>query len=126
MGLGTTAVDEFAVAVGSNAVASGRASLAIGEDATTNGVSAIALGYNVYADANHAVVIGANAGPPQAALALIVLADGSTGNTALVAGAANRFLVRAAGGATFYTNAALSAGVSVLGASTWSQLSDVN
>lgn len=127
LGLGTTAASEFAVAAGSNAVASGRASLAIGEEATTNGVSAIALGYNVFADANHAVVIGANAGATVNGRGSIVLADGSTPGAAFTANAANQFRVRAAGGVTFYTNAALSAGVSVAaGGNSWSQLSDVH
>lgn len=127
LGLGTTAASEFAVAAGSNAVASGRASLAIGEAATTNGVSAIALGYNVFADADHAVVIGANAGAAANGRGSILLADGSTPGAAFTATAANQFRVRAAGGVTFYTNAALSAGVSVAaGGNSWSQLSDVH
>src|SRR5207253_2546232 len=77
------------------------------------------------ANGNYTVAMGSHASTA-GQVGSFVYGDASTANT-LVASAPNQFLVRAAGGAIFYSNAAMNAGVTMAaGGGSWSSVSDRN
>jgi hypothetical protein len=122
-----TAID--AMAFGWHSSARGGGSVALGASAVAGGENAIAIGRNNYAGGNNSVVIGGVAETTAAARGSIVLADDSpnaqpVGFQSFVP---NQFLARAAGGIAFFTNAALTAGVSLSpGGNAWQNLSDAH
>ncbi len=129
LGYRARATASESMAVGWTVAATAPSSLAMGLGARASGNGAIAIGRSNYAAGPYSVVIGGVAETTAAARGSIVLADDSP-NAAPVGFQSftpNQFLARAAGGIGFFTNAGLTAGVSVApGASTWSQLSDVH
>ncbi len=132
MGSLTVASGTGATATGFQSVASGDYSTATGYQSTASGVSSTAMGVVTSAAAIGSTAMGNLATVVGAADGSFVYGDRSTagpGNTTarITAYAPNQFLVRAAGGVGFYTNAALTAGVTLAsGGSSWSVVSDVN
>lgn len=115
-------VGRWSTAFGRNVTASGVGSLAAGGNAYALGSSSVALGFNVAAVGDGAVALGRDARSETGAF---TFADSSV--SAVLASGPNQFNVRSAGGAGFYTNVALTAGVELApGASSWSSVSDVN
>ncbi len=141
MGYATGATGRYSVAMGVASQASGEASVAMGASAANgpyahsagfatnaNGVASMALGHISTANGDISVVLGRRAVTTQAASGSFVFGDNS-GGTDVVSAAANQFLVRAAGGVTFYSSPDTVSGPNVTlmpGASAWSTLSDVN
>ncbi len=140
MGLGSSASGTSSLAAGTFTVASGVSSVAFGESAVATaprafagGLSANAAGSESFAWGTRAqaggagsVVLGSDVVVPAPALGSFAFGDRSTTND-LVATAPNSFVVRAAGGVGFYTNAAMNAGVELAPSGTqWLVVSDVN
>ena len=113
MGADTEASGFAATAIGNFTIASGNQSTAVGYATTASGDRSVTMG--AYASAN---------GFPGAS----VFGDSSTigfGEAVVMAGADNQFVVRAAGGTTFYSSADLSTGVSLAaGGGAWDIVSD--
>lgn len=115
LGERTVATGNFSFAVGLFAQASGGSSVAMGARAHAGGTGSIALGDRVSASTDGTFMFGDRSD----------FSDASTVD--LLTFARNQFLVRAAGGTGFYSNASLSAGVVLLpGAGAWSSVSDAN
>jgi hypothetical protein len=113
----TTASGNYSTAFGNLSVAGGSGSLAAGTGSIAGGVDAIALGLRVNANGTGSVVLGSDA--TAATTGVFMYGDRSTTNDLTTAGS-NEFLVRAAGGTVFYSNAAMTTGVVLLaGTSTW-------
>jgi hypothetical protein len=140
LGAGTKAIGNSSIAAGSNssatglasfamgngAIASGAASVAFGTVSQANGVDSVAMGVRVAAGGDYSVVLGSDAVAQAAASGTFIFADHST-LTDFVGFAPNEFLVRAAGGVGFYTNAALTTGLRLApSGSQWLGVSDVN
>lgn len=116
----------YSVAMGYNPTARGIDSVAIGQNAYADGDGAVAIGRNTSAMSTGAVTLGTNASTSSFAYGSFVFGDASTPND-VRSFLPNEFMVRASGGTTFYSNAALSAGVRLApGAGAWSNLSDAN
>ncbi|MCC6988833.1 MAG: tail fiber domain-containing protein, partial [Acidobacteria bacterium] len=125
-GTQTSATAADSVAMGQQSVASGIASVAAGIQAQAAGSSAMALGLRVTAGGAGSVVLGSDMTAQAAASGTFMFGDRSTTND-VTASAPNQFLVRATGGANFYSNATLTAGVTLApGGGAWSNLSDVH
>jgi len=151
MGRGAQALNTYAVAMGTNTNASGFASTALGWASTSLGTASFAVGFsntaggnNSFAAGNLAVAQGNSSvamGTSVSALGDYSVALGSNSSTGTNNGSfvfgdasttttvtntgANEFMVRAAGGTVFYSNAAMSTGVSLApGAGAWATLSD--
>jgi hypothetical protein len=130
-GQGAVALGFRSVASGSNSFASGDSnqaagsrSVAIGAAAQTGGESSAALGLRVRASGLGSIVLGSDAVANPAATGSFVFGDRST-TTDIVSFTPNQFIVRAAGGVGFYTNAATTTGVEMAaGGSSWASLSD--
>jgi hypothetical protein len=138
LGAGTKAIGDYSIAGGSNssatglasfamgngAVASGPGSVAFGTVSQANGVDSVAMGVRVAAGGDYSVVLGSDAVALAAASGTFVFADHST-LTDFIGFAPNEFLVRAAGGVGFYTNAALTTGLRLApSGSQWLGVSD--
>jgi hypothetical protein len=121
------------IASGANSMAMGRYSeatgfhaLAIGNGNNAAGQSAIAVGDRNSAGGDSSVALGFRAVAVPAAHGSFVFADRSSQNP-FTSFAPNEFVVRAAGGVGFYTNATTSSGVELAkNGSSWAALSDVN
>ncbi|MFN7978211.1 MAG: hypothetical protein U0P30_08755 [Vicinamibacterales bacterium] len=127
LALGNTAqaTGNDAVALGREAKALGNYSFALGGLATASGIGSAALGLTSNAAANYSVAVGF-ADVQNTATGSFGFADNSSFTPLTVSGA-NQFRVRAAGGTTFYSNAAMNAGVSLAaGGGSWTNLSDVH
>ena len=125
-GTQTSATGPESAAFGALSIASGSGSFAAGREAQAAGFYAMALGLRTVAGANQSVVLGSDVTALAAATGTFMFGDRSTLND-MVGFSPNQFLVRAAGGTSFYSNAALTAGVDLLpGAGSWSNVSDVN
>ena len=123
MGLGTIATGAHSFAMGDASQAAGGNSLAVGSFARALGFESIALGQNTTTLTTGGVALGSNA---TAAGGSFTFGDRSTNNVVSTA-VANQFAARAAGGVVFYTNAALTAGVTLAaGGSGWGVVSDAN
>ncbi len=125
-GYQSTASGIDAVAMGRAAIASGNNSFALGLSATASGSNSRALGQSVTASGNHTTALGYNASTNNHQ-GSFVFGDVSnlTLSTPVTPTAANQFVVRAAGGTTFFSNAAMNAGVRLAsGSGSWSSLSD--
>jgi len=119
-GQNTDADGPFSVAFGNASTASGNASMAVGTTALASGESAIAIGLRATATGAGTVVLGSDA--TAATTGMFMFGDRSTTNDLTSAGQ-NEFLVRAAGGTIFYSNAAMTTGVLLAaGTSTWQPL----
>lgn len=113
----TTAFGNYSTAFGNTNVAGGSGSLVAGTGSAAMGVDAIALGVRVIANGAGSVVIGSDA--TAATPGVFMYGDRST-TTDLTTAGSNEFLVRAAGGTVFYSNAAMTTGVVLLsGLSGW-------
>ena len=107
LGLGSTATGEHAFAMGDSSQANAGNAVAFGASARANGYESIAMGQNVTTLGNGGVALGSNA---TAAAGSWAFGDRSTTNV-LSTAVMNQFAARAAGGVTFFTNAAMTAGV---------------
>ncbi len=117
MGSQTSANGNFSTALGNLNVAGGTGSLVAGTASVANGVDAIALGVRVNANGTGSVVLGSDA--TATTTGVFMYGDRSTTNDLTTFGS-NEFLVRAAGGTVFYSNAAMTTGVVLLsGTSNW-------
>jgi hypothetical protein len=141
MGFGTRATGAFSLATGSVSVAAGRfssalgvgseafgdASLAMGSHSAAHGYGAVAIGEFATAAGPNSVTLGFAARTTAAAAGSFVYGDRSVSTSFVTSSAPNEFLVRAAGGVAFFTNAALTTGAGLaINGSQWLQLSDVN
>jgi hypothetical protein len=126
LGLNSSSTGAHAMAMGDGTIASGGNSLAVGANSQANGFESVALGLRVLAGGNGSVVLGSDALALAAAPGTFIFGDRST--TADITGFdPNQFLVRAAGGVGFYTNAGMSIGVELApNGSQWAAVSDVN
>lgn len=122
----TRATGLSSFAAGEHSAATNRASVALGSEAIASGPAAIALGQSVRAGGFSSVVLGFHGVAAPAASGTFIFADNST-NLNFTGFAPNEFLVRASGGAAFYSNPSLTAGVSLAeNGSAWATVSDVN
>jgi hypothetical protein len=122
----SSATGNHSVVFGNTSTAAGAASVAAGTSAFANGTESVAIGLRVSAGGNGSVVLGSDAVAQAAASGTFIFADRSTTND-IVGFAPNEFIVRAAGGVGFYTNAATTTGVEMAAnGSSWAPLSDVN
>lgn len=125
-GTQTSATGVDSAAFGQLSAASGPGSFAAGREVQADGFYSVALGLRAVAGGNQSVVLGSDVVTQAAATGTFLFGDRST-TTDMVGFAPNQFIVRAAGGTSFYTNAALTAGVSLFpGAGSWSNVSDAN
>jgi hypothetical protein len=128
MGGLTTASGDSSTAMGNRTLASGPFSTAMGIETTASGSGSTAMGDNTRAAGRGSVVAGTNATALGAAEGSFIFGDRSTVTTFshITGFEPNQFLARAAGGVGFYTNASLTAGVTLApGSSAWSSVSDV-
>jgi len=126
LGMLTVADGPGSTAMGNQTLATGDFSVVGGAFSTAAGSTAVALGVDVHASGDGSVVLGSHANALIDAPGTFIFADRST-NNAIVGFAPNEFFARAAGGVAFYTNAALTAGVSVApGGGAWQSVSDRN
>ena len=134
MGSSTTASGHYATAMGANTIATGNystafgnisravgsGSLVAGTDSVAGGVDSIALGLRVNANGIGSVVIGSDA--TATTTGTFMYGDRSTPNDLTTLGS-NEFLVRAAGGTIFYSNAAMTSGVILVsGTNSWAPI----
>ncbi|MFN7978360.1 MAG: tail fiber domain-containing protein [Vicinamibacterales bacterium] len=125
-GTQTSATAADSAAFGQLSVASGPGSFAAGRETQADGFYSVAMGLRAVAGAPQSVVLGSDVATIAAATGTFLFGDRST-TTDMVGFAPNQFIVRAAGGTSFYSNATLTAGVSLFpGAGAWSNVSDVN
>lgn len=107
----TRATGDYSVAMGNTTTASGYSSWAMGDNTVASGAYSAALGY--YASTG-------------GWMGTFVFGDTSS-SAGLTPTAPNQFVVRAAGGTTFYSNGALSTGVSLApGGGAWASVSDMH
>ncbi|MGE0360331.1 MAG: tail fiber domain-containing protein [Vicinamibacterales bacterium] len=120
MGSATRASGIWSTAMGVSTTATGSGSLVAGNSSGAGGTDAIALGLRVNANGTGSVVLGSDA--TAMTTGMFMFGDRSTTNDLASAGQ-NEFLVRAAGGTIFYSNAAMTTGVLLAaGTSTWQSL----
>jgi len=123
MGNGTTASGYASTAMGTGTTASGYASTAMGILATASSYYSIAMGDNTTASGENSTAMGRRASTNGHRGSFVYGDRSSTSNVQNTA--ENQFMVRAAGGTVFYTNADLEAGVSLApNAGAWANLSD--
>jgi hypothetical protein len=123
-GTGSDALGDFSVAIGNPANATAPQSVALGF-ALASGTGSLAMGSSVFASGNFSTAVG-NRAHTNGREGAIVFGDRSSSSNVLAA-SPNSFTVRAAGGTTFFSDAAMSAGVSLApGAGAWTAISDVN
>lgn len=138
LGSESVASGSHAVAIGSGNTASGTAAFAVGVAHNCTGFSctamgysnrslgqgSVAIGYRVNAGADYTVALGYRAHANNTGS--IVFGDASTTDS-IRSSANNQFSVRAAGGYRLFTNATLTAGVTLNnGGSAWNVVSDRN
>ncbi len=125
-GVGTQAIGEFSAALGFYSRASGPSSFVAGKASTASGDGAVALGTNLQASNSGSVLLGSEAAVAQNSYGSFIYGDRST-PVDIISYAPNEFLVRAAGGVGFYTNALYTSGLYMApGGSQWLGVSDVN
>jgi hypothetical protein len=134
-GSGITVSGTAGVSFGAANLVSGFAGVGLGYTVSARGQGAVALGYRVHACGDFSVALGYRASTSSAPTGLdpcagtirtgtFVFGDEST-TAQMPATGDNQFLVRAAGGTRFYTNAGLTTGVSLnAGGSSWNVISD--
>ncbi|MBL7890350.1 MAG: tail fiber domain-containing protein [Bacteroidia bacterium] len=109
LGRAPQATDSFAVAIGYHSIASANYAMAFGDETVANGVHSITFGYR----ANSNSKIGCfNFSDASSTISTLNTAD-------------NQFMVRASGGVIFYSNSAMTGGVSLsAGGGSWASVSD--
>jgi hypothetical protein len=116
-------IGNYSVALGVDNIASGASGVAIGSGAWATAANSVAIGTNLIPSGNYSVVLG-RFGAAGFLEGTFVFGDAST-NTPVAPTAANQFVARAAGGVTFYSNSAMTTGVSLAaGGGSWNTLSD--
>jgi hypothetical protein len=122
-GFSSAASGVYSTAIGPATEASGEASTALGVGTTAAGIRSTAIGHSTIASGNYSTAMGSDASTNNM-IGAFVYGDRST-FTDVVATAANQFVVRAAGGTRFYSNAGMTAGVSLSpGGGSFNSLSD--
>ena len=112
------------ISLGSNTSATGEGSVAIGSFNTVSATNSVAIGYSLTASGHGSMALGAYAST-NSKNGSFVYGDDSTAIELQVA-QPNQFVVRAAGGTIFYSNAALTTGVALsMGGGAFNSLSDV-
>jgi len=125
-GFDSRASGDLSLASGNNAIASGQDAIALGRRTLASANQAIAIGNDVHAAAIASVVLGTNASTTGNAVGSFVFGDASTPNS-LVSFFPGEFKVRAASGTQFFSNAAMTTGVTLApNGNAWSSLSDAN
>jgi trimeric autotransporter adhesin/endosialidase-like protein len=125
MGLTTTASGPFSTVMGQATTASGIASTAMGHGTTARGIASTAMGSETTALADYSTVMGRRAQTSATATGSFVYGDASTTDIVATSGP-NEFIVRAAGGVAFFSNATRTAGVALAsGGGAWSTASDI-
>ena len=120
MGANTIATGNYSTAFGNISKAMGSGSVVAGTDSVAGGVDSIALGLRVNANGIGSVVIGSDA--TATTTGTFMYGDRSTPNDLTTLGS-NEFLVRAAGGTIFYSNAAMTSGVILVsGTNNWAPI----
>ena len=141
-GIRTTASGNFSTAFGSNTLASGAASIALGTGTsasgnystalginnTASGAGSTAMGHETTASGTASTAMGSSASTTDAGgtaqPGTFVWGDYSTSNLVRPT-AAHQFVARASGGVTFFSNAAMTTGVTLAaGAGSWASVSD--
>lgn len=138
MGYLSNASGKYGVAIGNSPTASGYASVALGRGPVASGIGSVGIGYHVtasgdmstafgyysVASGNNSVAMGYRSSTNNMAGSFI-FADNSSTNVTTSNTAANQFMVKASGGTIFYSNSALTSGVSLAaGGGAWLTLSD--
>ncbi len=123
MGSTCTASGVYSIAMCRGTVASDSASVSIGYHSTSTGKYALSFGYETDASGNYSTALGyySNTNGRKGSF---VYADQSS-ITPTNSTADNQFMVRASGGVVFYSNTALTAGVTLAaGGGSWASVSD--
>jgi hypothetical protein len=123
VGSGGQASGPYAIALGRGAISNDSMSICIGYHCNSTGIASLAFGYQTTASGDYSLSMGYNSSTA-GKRGSFVFADASS--AAVTANTAdNQFMVRASGGYVFYTNTALTSGVSLAaGGGSWSTLSD--
>jgi len=125
MGSQTTASGQASTAMGAATTASGFNSTAMGRDSLAAGDESVAAGRRVTANGAGSVVLGSDALTSVAGTGTFIFGDRSTASD-ITGTLPNQFLVRAAGGVVFHSNAALTQGVQLApNGGQWLGFSDV-
>jgi len=115
----------YSISLGRSALASDTNSVAIGYTLTSSGKYALAFGANTDASGDYSVAMGYHASTNNKRGSFVFADMSSTAVTN--ASVDNQFVVRASGGTIFYSNTALTSGVSLAaGAGSWATVSDKN
>lgn len=139
MGNGCQGGKTSSIAMGSNCIASGEFAVALGRGITASDSAAVGIGYHSMASGKYSLALGAYTEATGAYSTTMgyyassngkrgsfVYADNSSGSQTLST-VDNQFLVRASGGVIFYSNTALTVGVSLpAGGGSWASVSDRN
>jgi hypothetical protein len=138
MGGLSTATGEGSLAIGVSSHATNLSSIALGEGTTSEGPRSISIGYNTAASGQHSIAMGQNLianadfsvalggwASANGMMGSFVFGDSSQSVNYVMPTAPNQFVVRAAGGATFYTSFNYLTGVELdPGGGAWDTLSD--
>lgn len=138
MGYNSTASGKYGVAMGNVSIASGNSAVALGRGCIASGTAAVGIGYHVTASGNMSTAFGyytTASGDNSVAMGYrsstnnmagsFIFADNSSNNVVTSSTAPNQFMVKASGGTVFYSNSALTAGVSLAaGGGSWLSVSD--
>ena len=117
---------QYSLAAGYSDESYGQSSIALGEHDTATGTASIALGIHNSATGAYSTAMGSYVST-QGHAGSFIYGDNSTTTTETKNTADNQFMVRAAGGTIIYSNAALSAGVTLTtGNGAWASVSDRN
>ncbi len=120
-----TASGAYSVAMSRGAAASDTGAVAIGYHTTASGKYSLAFGYQSRASGNYSTAFGYYASTNGKTGSFVYADESSTSLTN--ASADNQFMVRASGGVIFYSNTALTAGVTLpAGGGSWASVSDKN
>jgi len=115
----------YSISLGRSALASDTNSVAIGYTLTSSGKYSLAFGANTNASGDYSIAMGYHASTNNKKGSFVFADMSSTAVTNATAD--NQFIVRASGGTIFYSNTALTAGVSLAaGAGSWATVSDKN
>jgi hypothetical protein len=113
----------YSVALGRSALASDTGSVAIGYTLTSSGYNSLAFGAYTTASGDYSVAMGWHASTNGMRGSFVYADESSTSVTNNTVN--NQFMVRASGGTIFYSNTALTTGVSLAaGGGAWSAVSD--
>jgi trimeric autotransporter adhesin len=129
MGVNTTASGTASTAMGGTTTASSYFSTAMGGFTTASGNYSTAMGYGTTANGNYSTAMGAFASTTDSGgtplNGTFVWGDYSNTTSPVRPTANNQFVARAAGGVTFYSNSAMTTGVTLAaGGGSWASVSD--